>query len=287
MLTELLALAVGSVDAAMFSHHVADEYASVYMSKRAKKLNDKFFQLNGMEAWNRGMRIGATKSAALFIARHSKLPDAHSARWLKELGLTKADITLDANGDLIADKNLLMAAKGITKQQAEQEIDKIHYAINRWVQGAILTPNAAQRPAWSSDPHYSMFFHLKQFSYSFHQTVLKRAVNEMGHGNLGPMGAFIWYIPMMIAADLTKGLLQGGGELPAHMKGMNAGDWIVHGAERAGLLGVGQIGVDAGQDIWSIGGPAVEQIMDGFTKPLNETTLRALPANSLYAEALK
>ena len=50
----------------------------------------------------------------------------------------------------------------------------------------------------------------------------------------------------------------------------------------AGLLGIGQIGVDAGQDMWSLGGPAVEQIMDSFTAPLSQTTLNALPANPLY-----
>jgi hypothetical protein len=103
---------------------------------------------------------------------------------------------------------------------AEVEMERVHQAIRRWVQGAVLTPNAAQRPAWSSDPHYSMFFHLKQFSYSFHQTILKRAVKEMNYGNMAPMGAFMWYVPVMIASDITKGLLQGGGSLPSHMQGM-------------------------------------------------------------------
>lgn len=284
---EKLALAVGSVDAAMFSHHVSEEYSSDYMGKTPKRINDAFFKLNGMEAWNRGSRVGATRSAALFIQRHSKLPETHSARWLAELGLKPKDITLDDNGELITDKQTLMAKKGISESQAEQEIDKLYYAIGRWVEGAIITPNAAQRPAWSSDPHWSMFFHLKQFTYSFHQTILKRAVKEMEYGNMAPIGSFLWYVPVMIASDLTKGLVQGGGELPSHMKGMDMGDWIMRGAERAGLLGVGQIGVDAGQDLFSLGGPAVEQIIDGFTDPLAKTTLNALPAHALYAEALK
>jgi len=284
---EKLAMAVGSVDAAMFSHHVADEYSSMYMSKKAARLNDTFFRLNGMESWNRGVRVGATQAAVNFLQRHAKLPEAHSARWLKELGLTPADLTFNQDGQLVTDKNTLAAQKGISKAVAEVEMERVHQAIRRWVQGAVLTPNAAQRPAWSSDPHYSMFFHLKQFSYSFHQTILKRAVKEMNYGNMAPMGAFMWYVPVMIASDITKGLLQGGGSLPSHMQGMTAGDWVMRGVERSGLLGVGAIGVDAQSDLYSIAGPAVEQTIDAFGQPIGKTIVDALPGKPLYAEALR
>lgn len=285
---EKLAEHVGAVDAALFAHHVSDEYSSVYMERGAKTINDTMFKLNGMEAWNRGMRVAGVKSAVAFIERHAGGADKiHSTRWLEELGLDPKNIPLDTEGKLITDKSVLMQQKGMGKSQAEREIDTVHYAINRWVEGAILTPNAAQRPAWGSDPHYSMFFHLKQFSYSFHQTILKRAVKEMNHGNLAPMGAFVWYIPTMIAADITKGLIQGGGELPAYMKGYDAGDWMMHGVQRAGLLGAGQIGVDAGEDMFSLAGPGVEQMIDAMRDPLSDTTIKALPAHGLYAQALR
>lgn len=285
---EKLAEHIGAVDAALFAHHVSDEYSSVYMERGAKKINDTLFKLNGMEAWNRGMRVAGVKNAVAFIERHAAGADKiHSARWLKELGLDPSNIPLDDDGQLITDKNVLMAVKGVGKSQAEREIDAIHYAINRWVEGAILTPNAAQRPAWGSDPHYSMFFHLKQFSYSFHQTILKRAVKEMNHGNLAPLGAFVWYIPTMIATDVVKGLVQGGGELPAYMKGYDLGDWVMHGVQRAGVLGAGQIGVDAAEDVFSLAGPGVEQAIDALRAPLSETTIKALPAHGLYAQALK
>lgn len=284
---EKLALAIGSVDAAMFSNHVADEYSSVYMTKKAARINETFFRLNGMESWNKGVRVGATQAAVNFLQRHAKLPEVHSARWLKELGLTKADMTFDPEGQLVTDKNVLATQKGITKDQAEVEIAKVHQAIRRWVEGAVLTPNAAQRPAWASDPHYSMFFHLKQFSYSFHQTILKRAAKEMNYGNMAPIGAFMWYVPVMIAADITKGLLQGGGELPSHMKGMDAGDWFMRGLYRSGVIGVGAIGVDAESDLSSVAGPAVEQVIDAMGQPIGRTIVDALPAKPVFAEALR
>jgi hypothetical protein len=285
---ELLAEASGIVDVALYTTHVSDEYASVYMTGAAKKMNDTLFKLNGMEAWDRGMRVAATRSAALFIARHKALPDeTHSARWLKELGLTPADIHLDDKGHLITDKRELMDKLGITQEDAERQVDKMNYALARWVQGAVLSPNAAHRPAWGSDPHYSMFFHLKQFTYSFHQTVLKRAVNELNYGNLAPLGTFAWYIPVMIASDITKGLIQGGGELPSHMKGMDAAQWMLRAGERGGVLGLGNIAVDASNDMGSVAGPAVEQIIDAFGAPARNTVINAAPLHGLYAEALK
>ena len=278
---ERMAEAMGTVDAAMFSHHVADEYSSMYMSTKAKAVNETFFRANGMEAWNRGVRVGATRAAVNFLTRHAKLPDVHSARWLTELGLAPSDLTFDAGGQLILDKNVLAKQKGIPIAQAEVEMEKVHAAVRRWVQGAVITPNAAQRPSWSSDPHYSMFFHLKQFSYSFHQTILKRAVKELEYGNLAPLGSFIWYVPVMMAADITRGLIQGGGQLPAYMKGMTASDWVLRSASRSGLLSVGEIGVNAASDLASLGGPAVEQVIDGFSQPIGRTVVDALPASPL------
>jgi hypothetical protein len=278
-----LAEHIGATEVAMFNHHMAEQYSSVYMSPGAKKINDAMFRLNGMEAWNKSTRVMATKWAVRFIEKHAALPDKiHSARWLAELGLKPGAIPLNADGNLITDKHELAAAKGIPLPQAAAQMEVIHTALNRWVEGAVLTPNAAQRPAWSSDPNYSVLFHLKQFSYSFHQTILKRAVNEFEHGNLAPVGALAMFIPTMITADIMKGLVQGGGSLPPYMQGYNAGDWFLHGAERAGLAGIGAIGVDASQDIFSLGGPAVEQITDAMVDPSDRTMMKALPLHSLY-----
>ena len=281
---ERLAQDVGAAEAAMFGRFMSDAYASAYMGKTAKNVNDTFFQLNGMEGWNRGVRVGATKAAVAYLQYHKGLPELHSERWLKELGLTADDIYLDSQGDLITDWRTLQRHTGMTPEQAQKHIGKIHYGITRWTEGAIITPNAAQRPGWASDPRTSIFFHLKQFMYSFHMTILKRAVGELQEGNLRPIAAFLWYVPVMIGSDLIKGLIQGAGELPMHMQGMTAGDWILHGVERSGVLGIGQIGVDANQDLFSLAGPMVEQITDSFSQELGQTGLRALPGHPLYRD---
>ena len=285
---EELAEHAGVIDAATFSHLLADEYGSVYLDGTARKINEVMFKANGMEAWNRAMRVGATRSAVKFIERHSKNPEAHSQRWMTELGFgDKTQPAFDADGNLITDKRVLMAQHpDMTLEQAEAQIARTHNALVRWVEGAILSPNAAQRPAWGSDPHYSMFWHLKQFAYSFHETIMKRALNEAWHGNVMPLGVFAWYIPTMIAADVTKGLMLGAGELPNYMKGYDLGDWVLHGVDRAGVLGIGQVAIDTAQEPLGLAGPMVEQISEIFTDPVEQNIMHALPANSLYSRAL-
>ena len=277
-----LAEDIGAVDSLMFSEFVSEQYSSGYMAPGAKKLNDWFFRINGMEAWNRGMRSGAVRSAVRFIERHTKNPETHSARWLKELGLTPTDVKFDADGELITSVKGLQDA-GMSPTQARAAAVKIHQAINRWVEGAVLTPNAAQRPSWASDPRWSFMFHLKQFSYSFHQTILKRGIKEMNYGNMAPLGSFLWYVPTMIAADVFKGLIQGGGELPPSMQGLTLGDWVMRGIERAGFLGVPGIAFEGTSDPVSLMGPAVDQVFDAITDPADKTVLRAMPGMPLYS----
>ena len=282
---EQMAEFIGATESAMMAHFVSEEYSSQYMSPRAKKINDMMFKLNGMESWNRAMRVGATKGAAQFLIKHKDLPDAqHSRRWLEELGLTPEDIIVD-NGKLVVDKHELATLRGISLEEADAKTRKVQFAMNRWIEGAVLTPNSAQRPSWSSDPRWSFIFHLKQFTYSFQQTILTRAWNEMKQGNLAPMGSLSLFIPAMIASDMTKGLIVGGGELPPYMQGYNAADWFGHGLERAGALGYGQLALDAVQDPASLGGPMAEQIVDAFRQPIGDTLLKAAPANALYRNA--
>lgn len=284
---EKLAELAGVIDSATFSHLLADEYASVYLDGRAKKINEFMFKANGMEAWNRSMRISATKTAVKFMEAHNKGESVHSKRWMRDLGFEPGQLPLDVDGNLITNKRVMMSQfPGISEDTAEAMVEKVHKAINRWVEGAILSPNASQRPAWGSDPRFSMFWHLKQFAYSFHETILKRAVGEAKHGNVMPLGVLAWYIPSMIVADVIKGMAVNGGSLPGYMKSYDMSDWMMHGIDRSGVLGAGNVALDGVQDPWGIAGPAVEQIADSFTNPLQQNIINALPANALYKGAL-
>ena len=238
-----LAELLGTVDAGTYMDALGQTYSSVFMYGKAKHFSDKLFRYNGAEGWNRGMRIVATQAAISFIERHASKPDTHSKRWLEELYGDGAPVLKGGKLDTDAAANRL--------------------AIMRWVDGAILRPNAAHRPAWASDPHYALAFQLKQFTYSFQRTILARVHNELKHGNLSPlMSIAVGYMPVMLAADLAKALLKGVlGDEPAWVHGSLL-DITSHTAQRAGLLGVGQFGVDAVK--WGpaeLAGPTAERMV--------------------------
>lgn len=267
---ENIAEMVGAVDSHMFLEQMGNAAASEFTTDWARKANRALFVANGLTAWDRSMRVSATKGAVLFLQHHASLPDKqHSARWLKELGLKVEDIPLDADGNLIYDRHVLAAEKGIPLEDATKQAEKVHYAITRWVEGAVLTPTAGQRPTWASDPHYAVLFHLKQFTYSFHHTILKRAFNEAGHGNMAPIGALMMAVPTMVAADLVKGVVVGGGSLPAYMQQWDLGDHMMHGFNRAGLGGIGQFGIDGLRDPFSVLGPTAQQASEFILNPLD------------------
>ena len=162
-------------------------------------------------------------------------------------------------------------------------------AINRWVDGAVLRPDAADKPIWMNDPRWALVSHLKQFMYAFHQTILKRVAHEYQHGNYVPALALASYVPMMIAADMMKGMIQGGGQQPSWKENWGMADYIESGVERAGLLGVGQFAVDAQSGVAGLAGPAVEQMVGaagvvGGVKPAGGFLLKALPANAVYVD---
>lgn len=273
-----IAEAAGAVDSHMYLEQMGKAHTSEFMTDFARNTNRKLFMLNGLTAWDRSMRVSGTKLAVAFLEHHADLPDkVHSERWLAELGLKPGEVPLDKDGHLIWDKRVLAAERapeGASEEekakvltQATSDMEKVHYAITRYVERSVLSPNAAQRPSWASDPHYSVLFHLKQFTYSMHHTVLKRALNEATHGNMNPIGALAGAIPVMMASDAIKGLVVGGGSLPAWQHNMDIGQRILMGAQRGGLAGVTQFGIDALHNPASLFGPTVEQAVHAALNP--------------------
>jgi len=283
---------VGAISPTMFLEGMGAAHTSEYTAGPARKINRALFLANGLTAWDRSMRIMAVKAAMESIASNEKnASPAHSARWLKDLGLKQGDVTLDADGHLVIDRHSIAAFKGISADEAAAEALKVHTAVNRWVNRAIVSPNAAQRPARASDPHYAMFYQLKQFTYSFQKTTMLYAFNEAKAGNTAAMGQMAMGMPIMIAADVSKAVLTGGGSLPGYMANWTMADWLAHSWNRAGLSGVGQFGIDALHDpLGTIGGPTISQAVNAVTHPVGETLLSAVPGlNKLsgLAQAVK
>lgn len=297
---ETNAILAGVLDSSAFLDDRGEAHASEFVGGKARRVNNKFFRINGLTMWDRSMRISATGAALRFIKTHDKNANPqHSARWMKALGLQQGELLYKPDGDLFLDAHELALSRAqslagdswathsedtklkmISKEMrmAEPYVERVHTAIQRFVQRGVLSPNAAVRPAWASDPHYMALFHLKQYTYSFHETVMKHITEEMAEGNFQPGMAALIGMPVMIAADIMRGLVTGGGSLPGYMAKWGLADWLLHSWGRAGLNGIGQIGIDALHAPASVLGPTADQIVSTAFHPIDKlTTLDMVP----------
>lgn len=260
-----LAMKLGIIDASGMMNSQGNAYASVYLGKTAQKWNDRLFRVNGVEGFSQGTRVGAMIAAIEFLKHHSTLPSEHSERWLAELNLKAADIVL-VGGEL------------------DYQNPKIQQALFRWVETAVLRPNASMRPAWASDPHFSLIFHMKQFTYAMQKVILERVHNEIKHGNYDPAIAMVLtYVPAMMAADFLRGIAANGGEEPPWKRKWDFGDYLASGVQRAGLLGVPQFALDVAE--WGPGelaGPAAEQVIRAGER-LNKDVARDMRLDDVAA----
>lgn len=261
---------VGTVDAHGFLGAYGQLYSSEYMGNWFRKANDFLFRYNGMEGFNRGMQVAATRSAINFIKRHTEKPGKNSASYLAEIGLRAEKVKIDERGEL------------------DYNDPRIQRAIYQWVSGAVMRPNASQRPAYASDPHYMVFWHMKQFAYTFHDSIMKRAIHDYKkYGDTGPLGVMATcFAPVMIAADVAKSVLLTG-DAPGWW---NAGlpDIIEHGVNRAGLSGQYQPIVDIastpGRSWLSLGGPMIEQLQQLGDQTLGQAAVSALPGQNVIKQ---
>ena len=280
---------VGTVESQFTVDMLGDMYGSAYMSDWARKTNNLLFRYNLMEGWNTAMRSSATVVALDFIKRHAAGENRNSVRYLDELGLSTDTLVLDEEGNVLwrqADIAQRLLETGRDPAEAQAISRRTREGITRWVDGAVLRPHAAHRPAWASDPHFMLIWHLKQFTYSFHKTIIERVMHETKNGNYNPMLVLASYVPFMIAADYLRGLVQGGGEEPPWRKGMSFGDTVWEGVQRAGLLGIRQFAVDGADNPAFALGPAANYAIDIGVKAadgqVTDALVKALPGNALW-----
>lgn len=255
---------LGTIDRHMTNEALGQEYGGLYLTGWGRKLNEGMFKWNGLQAWTQTTRLMALAAAKAFLAKHAKRPNNASERYFAELGLSPGDLRFNGRGGVTV---LSYQARQRADGSELARDDRVRNALNRFVDEAILRPDAAQRPVWASDPHFMLLFHLKSYMYSFHERILRRVAHELGHGNLMPLLYLGWYIPVMIAADLLRDLVQFGTNGNPRKASWSTMDYIANAAERAGLPGNLQMVMDAQQDrdfggwgIESLAGPTVQQL---------------------------
>lgn len=262
---ELLARDLGVLDENSMMNAYGDAYSGNYMSRGLKKLNETFFRWNGMEGWNKAMRVQATIAGSQFILKHLRTVNdekadpkakAESKRYLDEMGLKAEDLKKVETKAVSLTHRQLRAGdpaveviwatnnrEELMKAKEDDTTYRLRRALFKFVDSAVLRPNAAHRPIWGSDPRFALIFHLKQFTHSFQEVIMKRVWHEWKQGNTKPAQVALTYIPFMAAADAAKAMLLGKGF------DMSIGQFFGKEVERSGLLGTGQYAVDAVQDM--------------------------------------
>jgi hypothetical protein len=289
---------MGVIDSAVLQHVLGMSYGLGAAGHTSLKVNEAVFKFNLMDQMNTSQRVGATEAAMRFMLNH-RTGDAteHSMRYLGELGLKPADIkTIGTGKDMrVAVRQADFIQLGMNRDAALEAHLKMRQAVNRWVDGAILRPDQSNKAIWMNDPMYALVAHMKQFSFAFQDVILNRVIHESRHGNYQPAVALAGYIPTMLAADLVKGMVQGGGSQPDWKHDWGIEDYLASAFQRAGLFGVGQFGIDAikdlhhgGSGIGALGGPTVSQLAHivstvGGRRSLEATVIDAMPANSLWS----
>jgi len=270
---------------------INEMYAGMGMSQFAKSLNNKFFKYNGMELWNRNMRTAATQAGMRFITRN-----LDNKRYMEELGLDKKNVFQSPDGRLLITKDQIAEHLAATTpgmknidQVAQKAAEQVHSALFKFVDESVLRPNAAHRPVWGSDPHYSLIFHLKQYTYSFQNVMLKHVAREERNGNITPAMILSSYVPFAIAAGMVRGSIAGTLNSTHDLYNI-----ITQSLDRSGIGGVYTFKGDAVGDVMrgkvpgtSFMGPSFDHLMtllgglSGRTS-LHDVAMRSVPLGAAF-----
>lgn len=239
---ERLAEDVGTVASSAAGGMVAGLHANgITLRGKVNKINDLFFKYNGMDQWNRSMHIAATKMGVEFLKDHAAGISKHSERFLSELKLKADDVQLDADGNL--------------KRNA-----KIDRALVQYVNESMAHPDAGSNPYWMNDPRYALFAQMKKFNWAHSYNVLKRAKNELKHGNFDVFGPAALAVGFMASADWLKHALNPmatGETMDSHASAL---EYAQSRLERAGMFGRQALFMDVEKNV-RMGGTGLDPIL--------------------------
>jgi hypothetical protein len=214
---------------------VNDPTTTQFFSPKVRRMNELFFKWNGMHWLTNMTRMYSFSMGKEYILEKAKANDTAA---LTELGITAEEVfAWDRNGqnyglNSAVDSNVL-------------------YALHQFVDESILRPSAAMRPVWMSDQRWALVAHLKQFIFTYHETILRRVWSQLKNGDFkdpAKLMPFIGFAVLamtisMVGYELRRELMNAG-DVPEYARA-DAIDYLWEGFQRAGMLGPIQFVVDS------------------------------------------
>lgn len=280
----------------------------------SNRVNEFLFRVNGLQAWTKATRFMALEAAHAFILKHDAGHNELSSVYMRELGLRPGDVrrttgfqaygrggsmVMGEKVDVLSEAQLegLRARAKAGDRAAKAELardERVRNALMQFVDEAILRPNAMQTPMWVSDPYMGLISQYKAFAYALYDQIYRRSAIEADRGNNRVFGAMLMYIPVVLAAEILREMIQnlGGDE---RRKDWGVMEYTALAAERTGLYSPR---FDAAKDAWedverkkvpgtSQLGPTASQagdVYDAFRgrRDLGEEFQRALPGAAVH-----
>ena len=257
-----------------------------------RQINDIIFKVNGMSLLTRVTRYMALVSAHGFLVKHGAGASELSARYIGELSLRPGDAKSAGNNRV----QILSDAEHAAATPAERaRDDRVRQALMQFVDEAILRPTSQQAPNWFADPYMGLVTQYKTFGYAIYDQIGGRIMHELKHGNPSVLLPAMAYLPISIAAEMMRGVIQYGPGGNPHRKDWGPGQYASLGLLQAGYLGpIASYQSSAEQDMQrgrlpgtSLLGPAAQQAGQVYStltgqRSFGATLKSAAPAESLW-----
>lgn len=260
-----------------------------HASPTAQKLLDGLFKYNGQEWLTNQSRTLATDIGLHYF---ETLASAGDTQALRGYGISPDDIT-----SWVKMNRPALTAEMLQRDPVQAAlVQRVHEALHRFVDEAVIRPNAGQKPVWANDPRFAIFWHLKSFLWAYWSVIISPTAQSMirqaKQGNYGEAAMQAAFVGLLVLPAAALGwevrqLLQYtlfGEEQPSDS--MDGFAYTAELLQRSGFGGPFQLMADAGMQedatsgLLRISGPTLGHLATLLHGDWDEKVYRSIPVLS-------
>lgn len=257
-----------------------------HASPTAQKLLDGLFKYNGQEWLTNQSRTLATDIGLHYF---ETLASAGAVQSLRGYGVTPDDIT-----SWVKMNRPALTAEMLQRDPVQAAlVQRVHEGLHRFVDEAVIRPNAGQKPVWANDPRFAIFWHLKSFLWAYWSVIIsptmQSMVSQVKQGNYGEAAMQAAFVGLMVLPAAALGwevrqLVQYtlfGEEQPSDS--MDGFEYTVEILQRSGFGGPFQLMADAGMQedatsgLLRVSGPTLGHLATLLHGDWDEKAYRSIP----------